>query len=346
MEFKNNPPQKEIVIRAYTSGDEGKITDMFNEVFLQSRDIKHWYWKYMDNPYGRSIISLAVACDGNYAAHYAAYPLKLSCCGRGDTQPRLYTAYHAGDKMTRKKFRAAGFGRGSILTMTYNHFRETPVEPDTIFKFGFMTHHSLRFGLLFFDYTVIEDVPYWKASLEELARLKADFTGAATDSINVEEVLQVDDRWTDLFSRTAPDYGCLVRRDETHLKWRYIERPDRKYLIFAVTKGTRLAGWSVFYREGDRLLWGDALFERGGIDCLKAMLVHVYSHPVFSGAKSIEGWFPARPDWWGAMLIDAGFRAETEPNNLRFCIGNIVNSAAFDIASKHFYYTMGDSDLF
>lgn len=333
-------------IRPYHAGDELMINEMFNEVFAQKRELPHWYWKYRDNPQGTSIISLALSPDGVLAAHYAAYPLKLWLYQGKSSKPRTATIYHAGDKMTRRQFRSVGFGKSALLSRTYNHFKDTATEPNTLYKFGFMTHHSLRFGLLFFGYTTIEPVPFRTLTWENLSQRQNTFVEQILKGIRVEEVSEIDDTWTDFFYSTAPHYAALVKRDSAYLKWRYTQRPDRKYLITAIRKRSKLVGWSVFYREGTKLIWGDALFQRGDITAVKSVLAYVKSHPLGQGAEMIDCWFPPRPEWWDKILHRLGFKAKGEPNNLHFCLGNFTEQEAMEIAGKHLYYTMGDSDLF
>jgi hypothetical protein len=337
---------EDITIRSYRKGDEIQIVEMFNEVFAQRRGIDYWYWKYRDNPQGPPIISLAVTAEGILGAHYAAYPLKLCFYRTERGKPEVSTIYHAGDKMTRRQFRAVGFGKNALLARTYTHFTETPVEPDTLFKFGFMTHHSLRFGLLFFNYTIIEPIPYRKLECSKFSGLKINLFKKILNDIRVENLSEIDETWTDFFNRVAPHYRYLVKRDASYVRWRYLQRPDKGYLIIAVKKRAKLAGWAVFYREGNKIIWGDALFERGDLDSVKSALLFLRMNPISSGAEFIECWFPPRPEWWDVALQSLGFRNESEPNNLRFCIGNVLDDDAPENVRKHFYYTMGDSDLF
>jgi hypothetical protein len=343
---KNKPASRDFVIRPYRDGDEIMINEMFNEVFGQKRELNHWYWKYRNNPQGSSIISLALTSDGILAAHYAAYPLKLHYSLSEKDEPNKFIIYHAGDKMTRRQFRSVGFGKRALLSRTYTHFKDTATQPNTLYKFGFMAHHSLRFGLLFFNYTIIEPVPFRTLAWENLSQHRYPFVEKFLKGITVEVVSEIDETWTDFFSRTALYYTVLVRRDAAYLKWRYLQRPDRKYLIIALRRRSKLAGWSVFYREGTKIIWGDALFERGDLDAVKSVLTYIRSHPLGQGVNVIECWFPPRPAWWDTILQRLGFRVEVEPNDLHFCIGNFTDREAPEMAKKYLYYTMADSDLF
>lgn len=329
------------IVRNYCPGDEFKINEMFNEVFQQNRGIASWYWKYRDNPYGSYIISLALAQTGVIAAHYGGYPVKVCFYTGGETLPPEFITYHLGDKMTRKQFRTAGFGKTSLLAKTFMHFKETHAK-GIPFGYGFGTHHSLRFGLMFLNYADIELVTYRRLNLIGMSRIDA----IPEQDIAIDEVSAVDETWTDLFNNTAANYDFLIKRDATYIRWRYLQRPDRKYLVLSVKNGLKLVGWSVFYREADKLIWGDALFYPECEGYVKYMLSYLKKHPASIGADFIEGWFPPRPVWWDITLNNIGFSIEAEPNKLHLT-GPVFNAPdAPEILKNSFYYTMGDSDLF
>lgn len=334
----------EFVVRYYLPGDEYAINDMFNEVFNQNRDLSHWYWKYRDNPYGAHFISLATDDNGTIAAHYGGYPLRLYNYISGSNPPEI-TTFHLCDKMTRKQFRSAGFGASSLLARTFMHFKETFAR-DIPFGYGFGTHHSLRFGLMFLNYAEIENIAYRRVNPQQLYVKKTGRLRELIADIKVNEVNEIDDSWTDFFYSAAPYYGCLIKRDAAYLKWRYLKRPDRKYLIISVRNRARLVGWTVFFREANKVVWGDAMFMQKDSDCLNSIFSYIQRHPILEGADFIECWFPNRPHWWDVRLQEIGFRAETEPNDLRLT-GPIFNDQkAPEILKNNFYYTIGDSDLF
>jgi hypothetical protein len=220
----------EFIIRSYQQGDEIKINEMFNEVFHQKRLLDHWYWKYRDNPIGSFAISVATGRDGTLAAHFAAYPLKLLLKGTEMREQTECTIYHAGDMMSRKQYRPVGFGKSSLLAKTFMHFKET-YSADALFTYGFLADHSLRFGLLLLNYTMIEPVPFRTLLRKHLPTRQHPFVEKFIKGITVETVSDIDVRWTEFFVRAAPHYGSLVKRDAHYLNWRYLDRPDRAYFI-------------------------------------------------------------------------------------------------------------------
>jgi len=332
-------------IRNYQSGDEDKIIVMFNEVFNQNRDLASWYWKYRDNPYGACRISLAVSEDGTLAAHYAGYPVKIYSTITAD-KPAEINTYQLGDKMTRKAYRAIGFGKSSLIARTYEHFRQSYVNESVPFCYGFAAHHSLRFGVTILKYADIGPVPYRRSFPGRLKRPIINSLKRICSSIKVTEVSSISSDWTDFFYSVAPHYGYLVRKDAPYLIWRYIRRPDKKYMIFKVKKKDRLAGWAVFFREGRKVIWGDALFKPGDPEAVKSLLAHVVSHPFARGADFVECWFPPRPLWWDNMLDELGFERAEQPDHIHFTVPIYNDLQIVETMEKHFYYSIGDSDLF
>lgn len=332
-------------VRSYREGDELKINEMFNEVFSENRDITHWYWKYRDNPSGAHAISLAESEDGVLAAHYGGYPVFFYSNLNGRERPDEFMSFQLGDKMTRKKFRGVGFGKTSLLALTFFHFQDS-FASHIPFGYGFGTHHSLKFGLKFLSYADIEPVPFRTMKIGMPVKMWGSRLKDTLKRVRVSEVTEIDDEWTDFFYRVAPSYRYLVRRDAPYLRWRYLSRPDRKYLILKVITGRRLSGWSVFYRKDNKIIWGDALFDRRDLYAAEAIFRSLREHPAAEGAESIECWFPGRPAWWDEKLLRIGFETAPEPNDLHLT-GPVFNDPnAPEKIRKHLYYSLGDSDLF
>ena len=332
-------------VRSYCPGDEYEIIEMFNEVFNQSRDISHWYWKYRDNPYGSYRISLAVSEDETLAAHYAGYPVKIYSTVTAN-KPVEISTYQLGDKMTRKAYRSKGFGKSSLIARTYKHFVESHTKETVPFCYGFAAHHSLRFGVTVLGYADVEPVPYRRISLSRLKSLSGNRFKKIFSPVRVSEVSSISAEWTDFFLSVAPHYKYLVKRDAPYLNWRYIRRPDKKYLIFSIKIRSRLAGWAVFFREGRKVILGDALFNPEDIESVKALLSHAASHVAFQGADFIECWFPPRPHWWNTILDELGFERKHEPDDIHLTLPIFSDSQSIETVSRYFYYSIGDSDLF
>lgn len=69
-----------MLVREYEPGDEEEIMELFEEAFKRPLDERFWRWRYLNNPYGKGIISLMYEGD-KLVGHYAVIPIPLSIHG-------------------------------------------------------------------------------------------------------------------------------------------------------------------------------------------------------------------------------------------------------------------------
>ena len=331
------------VIRSGRPEDEGAIGALFAECFHADRDLAHWRWEYRQGPYGPAPVSVGVAADGRLVSHYAGYPVRL-VRDLGD-EPRTMMAFQIGDTMTAPDVRKIGRGPTSLLARTVAHFYARNCAGRVAFNYGFNRGNIQRFSVLFVGAHVDEAVPFRVLALSDAPLPPSGLALSRLAGYRVERVTAFDRRWDEHFDRVRKAYRFLVERDSRYLQWRYADRPDVEYFIYAVSRWRRLLGWSVFRRQGERLVWGDGLFDPGRPEAVRLLLARVAADPVHGGTKTIEGWFPDRPVWWGELVAGLGFERRPEPEQLALIYVPWQVDPAADFAA-HFYYTKGDSDLF
>jgi len=348
--YKNNSMGYDIIvakkdkifIRAYNDGDEGNILEMFNKVFNTNRTIEHWRWKFRDNPFGTHKIAEAITEDGALAGHFCGYPVPFHS-SVGDLKD--FMSFHIGDTMTNPDFRNLGLGKTSVLARTgtyfYNKFRVDNVP----FNIGYNTGNIRRFGELFLQHEYISYVPYYvmdlsKKRFKPLSAIKRLISG-----FSVEKVPNITGEYDFFFESVCNDYGMLIKRKSSYLKWRYLDCSDNVHKVFAVKRFGRLVGWSVFSTKGKVLFWGDALFNKKYIHAVSFMLDYLVKH-FYQDIIRIEGWFSPAPDWWTAVLHDTGFEAMNQPDNLAPGFRIFDSRFSPEFFEHNIYYTMGDSDLF
>ena len=115
-----------------------------------------------------------------------------------------------------------------------------------------------------------------------------------------------------------------------------------------VFRRSRLVGWSVFRHRGDRgerLAWGDALFDPHHPAALPLLLRHVLAAPEHRSAELVETWLTSRPSWWSERVRALGFESRPEPQDLGFVFVPFEVDPEEDFRAA-LYYNMGDSDLF
>lgn len=318
-------------VRPFRPADESEVRRLFAESFHAARSREHWRWKYDENPWGERAASVAQSAGGEVVVYYGGYPVPFWL----DGSPHL--ALQMGDTMTDARVRRVGRGTSSLLARTVRHFFACHRGGRHTFYYGFNTGGIQRFCGWFIGGSRAEPVAY---------RIRPSGPPIVPNRPvhRVERVLRVDSTWDRLFRRAAPAYGFLVRRDAEYVDWRYLRCPDeRPYVVLAAYRFGRLVGWSVFRREGERVRWGDALFEPRHVGAAGAILAQALREPELAGAGAVEGWFPERPLWWHEELQRLGFVRAPEPADLALMY---LPDRQERLPLERLYYTMGDGDLF
>ena len=328
-------------VRAYREGDEDQILPLFQRCFHVDRSLARWRWEYQENPYGAGKISEAFADDGRLVAHYAGYPVRFYSAARGE---RTLSALQVGDTMTEPSIRHVGRGPTSLLGRTVGHYYAHFCEGQVAFNYGVNTGKIQRFSMSFVGARRLEALPYHvRATAAPLPLPPAWRTRLA--GYRIERFAHFDERWDALFRRVRDAYGLLVERDSSYLEWRYASCPDVEYSLWAAFRRRRLVGWSVFRQRGERLAWGDALFDPRYPAALPLLLAHVLAAPEHRSIERIETWATSRPAWWSDRVRALGFESRPEPQELGFVFVPFEVDPEEDFRA-HLYYTMGDSDLF
>jgi hypothetical protein len=332
-------------VRAYQDGDEAQILPLFARSFFVERSVERWAWEYRENPYGNRMISQAFTADGRLVAHYAGYPVQF-WNGLGPTPERL-TALQVGDTMTDPAVRQVGRGPTSLLGRTVRHYYARFCRGRVAFNFGVNTGNIQRFSMSFVGAERLEDLPYHVRPTQPPVRVEKPWWRRLA-GWRVERVEHFDRRFDELFARVRGDYRFLVERDARYLEWRYARCPDQAYHVWAVFRRQQLVGWSVLRHRGERgerLAWGDGLFDRRHPFALPLLFSEVLAAPQHRHAEVVETWLSSRPGWWSERVRALGFTAVPEPQALGFVyVPHQVDPTA-DLRAGLFY-TMGDSDLF
>lgn len=332
------PVDSRFTSRAFRPGDEEQILQLFHRAFPHaSRSVEHFRWKYQRNPYGNERIALTFDESGQLVAQYAGYPVAMVDDGRE------FLANQIGDIMTDRSVRQVGRGPTSMLAHTAQHFYDLFCRGKVAFNYGFTTDSHRQLSVRFLGSDAVEPAPYRirdlvRNPIEPITRRERLLGGWQLQLVN-----DAGPEFDDFFARVAPAYRFLVRRDARYLRWRYLECLDVSYFIVAVRKWRRLVGWSVFGVRGSRLSWGDALFDPRYPQAAGVLLRHVVpGYPV----DRIDGWFPARPEWFDRVLHQLQFESKPDPQDLSLmCVPFDLPDASMRIAER-LYYTYGDSDLF
>jgi hypothetical protein len=332
-----------VFLRVYQNGDELNILPMFQKVFQAQRTMAHWKWKFRDNPFGSHKIALAVTADGFLAAHFCGYAVPFYVSVQ---DPKEFISLQGADTMTHPEFRRLGLGSTSVLTRVTTYFFNRFCVDNMPFMYGYNTGHIKKFGERFLGYRYMSPIPYHVLDLKVLNRPSfAPVKKLRKYIVAVKRVTHMTADFNYLFKRASRNYGMLIKKDATYLKWRYLDCPDQTHQIFSVKFLGKLVGWCVFSLKGRVLIWGDALFLKKYAWCVKMMFDPLLKKD-FPHVQRIEGWFSRKPEWWTKSLKKAGFVETADPNNLAAGIIFFDNTFNLPFVDRNLYYTMGDSDLF
>jgi len=336
-----------IIIKPYRDGDEARILPVFNEIFNVDRTMEHWYWKFRDNPFGTLKIAEAITEEGDLAAHYSGYPVPFYS---SVNEPGEFLAYQIGDTMTSPEFRGnlrgnLALGEASVLYRVTKFFYYKFCIGETPFNYGYNTGKIKKIGERYLQYEYCSPVPYHVLDLKEKPPKRPSRIRKLLSGFSIERVSGVDREYDLFFEKTCHDYGILVKRTSSYLKWRYLECPDNVHDFFAVRRFGKLVGWSVFSTRGDILIWGDALFSRKCPNAVNFMLADLLNQ-FYPDVARVEGWFSQAVPWWNSVLRGAGFEVTTEPNNLSPGFAIFDRRFSTELFERSLYYTAGDSDLF
>lgn len=329
-------------MRPYADGDEQQILPLFNEIFHVNRSLEHWYWKFRDNPYGSQKVALAFSDTVSLAAHYAGYPVPFYSSGDA---PAEFISFQIGDTMTSPAVRNIGLGKTGLLARTAEYFYAKFCDGNVPFIYGFNTGHIRKLGMRYLGYIYISPVTYRVRNLTKSPLKPPRLLRRLISGFTVEEVTSVDAGWNDFFSCVSPSYRLLVRRDAAYLKWRYLDCPDKAHRVFSIKRRGFLIGWSVFTRRENKLLWGDALFDKRFPESVSYLLYTVI-RSYFPDVNAVEGWFSRHPEWWSRILEEASFGVIPEANDLTPAFVLLADKITKEKFEDHLYYTWGDSDLF
>jgi hypothetical protein len=159
-----------------------------------------------------------------------------------------------------------------------------------------------------------------------------------------------DERCDALWEAARRDNLGMVIRNRRYLRWRYTDRPDAKYSLFGMERGSELAGILVARtttRNG--LRWGyvvDFLIARDSADGVLAMLVHAALEEFRRSGAAAASCYASDPYCRRTLMYHGFIRVpQRDPIHLSLKARSRRSDVAQFAASQRWYITMGDGDL-
>lgn len=330
-----------IEIRQYRPGDEAAILDCFNRIFsavdvtFKPRELSTWRWQFEQNPSG-SHITLAVTPEGKVVGQFAAIVQTM----RFDGGKTLFSqgVDHMADRAYRRRFHY-----GTMLAQMGNEFARDfgGAGPDKVtLMWGAPVPAAWRTGQAAVRYEVIRT----QAKLGcEPGAMRLGTSG----NVDVEELTEFPEDVVALFETCTHAHRAIALRDKAHLDWRFKDHPSFDYRIVSARRGGELVGYAV-YKQGDfdhqvgEGFVADWLVKPGDAGAMHALLDWLQASAAGDEVPRLTAVFPDTiPEW--QVFQAAGFDAR--PTHY-FLIGRqYVRGYDMQWMHKHWYYTLGDTDL-
>ena len=247
------PSGGDYVVRAVREADGSALVSLHNQVFKAysdgdyvPRSLEEWRWRFVENPVGRIVSTLAEhAVDGVVGA-YQGMPVHAVVRGEPVVAVQLV------DLMVARRHRPRG-PRPSLFValgrLSADLFsRGTP--PRTRFNYG-LPVPNWRSGSKWLGYDNMRD---WNLSFHEMPHghdrpLPAGLTicdvgGGTRFGADVDELYQ--------HLQAKGECATGLVKNSAYLNWRYLDRPDVQYECFEVREtaaGSKLRGVGVYKRD-------------------------------------------------------------------------------------------------
>jgi hypothetical protein len=333
-----------IEVRPYRDGDEDSVLDLFNLVFAEghsARDRAHWEWEFLRNPAGNQVV-LGIASDGRVVAQYACLPAVVHLRGE-----RVMVGQGI-DSVVHPDWRRGLKREGAFLKVARYYFEHYGIPEVNAFGYGLPNEKAYRIGVRMLGYVPIAaPLPTLARNLfdrDELA--DAADLGAPREALHVVPVDRFGADADGLWQRLAAEHPMAIVRDAKYLNWRFLDCPSVDYRAFAVVDGSRWRATFVLRENwtGPPILAITELFlARDDAAALGTILRHTVAYARAHGQQRVETWIPrSHPHF--ARALDLGFITEPSPFNL--CIKIYRAGLSPEFAAAHWWYTIGDSDVF
>lgn len=321
--------QSILTYRGYEPGDEGRILGLFREVFHREMTPAFWRWRYLDDPFGRSVIRMAFDGD-KLVGHFAAIPMRVTVRGKSYTDVFPMTAMTHPDYAGRGIFTA-------LMDQTYHICAENGVS----LVYGFCNQNSVGPSVRYGYRNVIKTV-LWEKKLDAQP-------GNDTSFENVVPVATFDDRIDSLWNRVKGDYPAITVRNKEFLNWRYIRAPHTTYARFIYSDGDDIYGYMIL-----KVYTEPGVIKAHIIDLLsvqdekvmRALLRKAYQYFAEKGIYDLSLWMMGN-SFYANILEEEGFTSRPDATNFGVKLFDLNNPSLSDVEDTSLWYiTMGDSDVY
>jgi hypothetical protein len=261
--------RSDFTTREYRSGDEKEINDLFNFVFKQNRPLSVWYWQYRDNPAGISDFIALAESGSRIVGQHANIPIYFKL------NDKILKTVQSVDNFIHPDFRG-----GKIIKETYRLACELFIRGGVSFGYGFPNNIYYPIGKRWLKYkdlcplltlfkrlnwrlASVKRFPFLPSFLQSvIQKLSANFyrlqistKGISKEKILIKKIPTLSSDIDKLWEITKDRYKIIAIRDQSFLKWRYIDNPNDSFEFF-IAYQEKPIGYIVvkIAQKGDQLI--------------------------------------------------------------------------------------------
>jgi GNAT superfamily N-acetyltransferase len=341
--------------RSYQPGDETRLTEFLKEMDNEESDLQYWLWAHTKERGGLgAIVEFAESSEGRVIGYYAHIFEKMAINGEEVVGTQSF------DLFVSPEFRRQGIFK-QLLTAVMNKCSETRIP----LSYGFTQKEGNAWkGFMRPDigWTHIGNVPRMVCALNpgmlakrRFGTLLSPFVSAGLRILKPQKIQPV--RWAkrvpsfdaeamSLFWNETKHFApIMVARTPEYLKWRYLDRPNRQYVLFAVEEDKSIYGFMVMRVRRDehiRCSLVDFLARgMGGTDdhaILRDLIASSIGYSSDIGADVVDVWIPHQ---YAKDFSSLGFLSRSTDTSRIVYSSSLTRQLYTD--PQNYYLTMGDS---
>jgi GNAT superfamily N-acetyltransferase len=320
------------ICRDYQSGDESQILTLYKEVNAREMALSHWIWKFIQNPFGQSIMKLLFDGD-KLIGFYAVIPMELRV-GGGSRKAALSV-----NTMTHPDYQKQGIFT-YLAEETYKNCQQEGIS----LVYGFPNKNSYNGFTHKLGWRGFGKMTVLEKQLEARTAGEIGWVG------NIRRVERYDESVDILWDKIKDDYHIIVPRNEEFLNWRFTKHPGIKYekVIFQ-GNNNEILGYMVLkiYHKENKL--------KGHIvdmlcvtekDIVKGFLNYSYSYFTGRSIKALSCMVP-EDSFYAREMIEAGFVRNEFDSHFGVRVFNREDKMTRDTENfSNWHLTMCDLDVF
>ncbi len=309
------------------ASDESEVLRLFAEVFGHTPDGIWYKWKYS---HGQADAVGLWDDSGRLVAHYAGLPRTLLWYGK------QIEAVQIGDVMVTPQVRGLMTRRGPLFHVCTRFFdRRVGKGKDCRVAFGFPNQRHVQLGAtlgLYHDAGKIH-LLRWVAKSK---RISPWWRWSPLDKYSSSLKSQITKIWGTMARDMA---NCVLGvRDANFLCWRFIDRPDRQYRLFILSRwptGSAVAIVVMRFADGN----AELLDIIGPRKIIKVAIKAAITEAARAGAAELTAW--ASP----AVAAVLGAEAVVEDSGASLAIARASVLTADEVTAAQWWWMGGDTDF-